>query len=179
MPSPAPWSLTWWPKEPEAFGDVYAAAAEPGGPHSCRPCGLTLGYAQLPDLFTPAHLSCLVLQLSSQVCEVPEILPINFFLLKKKKKSTWWKHFHLLWFPVYPTVIPFPQATLMICFLLISPETFLKHKPHNTKMHYVSSSYYIKIAYSTLCFSHLMYFGNLPTSLDTNLPHSFYLYSFF
>ena len=57
-----------------------AAAAEPGGfpfmPLLQPDPGLC---SQLPDLFTLAHLSCLVLQLSSQFCEVPEIPPVNFF----------------------------------------------------------------------------------------------------
>lgn len=40
--------------------------------------------SQRPDLFSLAHLSRPMLQLSSQFCEVPEILPINFFFALKK-----------------------------------------------------------------------------------------------
>lgn len=76
--------------------------------------------SQLPDLVTLAHLPRPVLQLSSQFCEVPEILPINFFFALKKKKLRGENTF-TFWFPVYPTVIPFPQVTLTICLLLISP----------------------------------------------------------
>ena len=69
--------------------------------------------SQLPDLVTLAHLSRPVLHLSSQFCEVPEILPINFFFALKKKKLRGENTF-TFWFPVYPTVIPFPQVTLIL-----------------------------------------------------------------
>lgn len=58
--------------------------------------------------------------------------------------------FHSFWFPVYQLSHSLPSSNTYDLFLALSLHRLFKHKPHSTKMHYVSSSYYIKIAYSTL-----------------------------
>ena len=110
MPSPGTWSLTWWPKEPDTFGDVY------GNSSRTRRFPVHAAPAAWPSATLsaawPSHSCTSFTPGASPFFSVlwgPRDPSNKFLFCFKKKEITWWKHFHLL-VPSLPNCHSLPSS---------------------------------------------------------------------